>query len=347
MSSTEKITYKDEVFYRTHYNNVSVIRDCNGYYQASKICNDNGKRIIDWLRLKSTQSLLTVYSELLNMSCEIIEFTKELSRVRILTLDNSHEDVTEQPLIYQRFDYSNTLRGYYIHPKLVHHLAEWCNIRYAIKVSIIMDLINNELHLKNIALNDKINEMIKNDDELNHKYGELESSHEHLQLEHKAVKVDYGKVLTKLDVVTRERDDLVDERVQLLARISHLETLTVPEDDACRVLTIIKRPDKVDQYDTYRISGDSSPDVERAGRSVTKQFRNEGFIIAQFIYPSSMHLRKTFKDVTLDHYRFNVAHLDRVIKRIRSSPFHITIYDTLQQELDEAYKAYERSRKRE
>jgi hypothetical protein len=48
------------------------------------------------------------------------------------------------------------LRGSYIHPKLVHHVAEWANLKYAVKVGKIMDSINEN---NNENLNKEINEL--------------------------------------------------------------------------------------------------------------------------------------------------------------------------------------------
>jgi hypothetical protein len=65
------------------------------------------------------------------------------------------------------------LKGWYIHPKLVHFVAEYCSIRYAFKVAEIMDLINEKNQLLNKTLEDTISEMRKENEELKQSNSEL------------------------------------------------------------------------------------------------------------------------------------------------------------------------------
>ena len=47
---------------------------------------------------------------------------------------------------YQLLNVSNEFKGTYIHPKLVHFVAEWVDLEYAFTVSEIMDSINDKVH---------------------------------------------------------------------------------------------------------------------------------------------------------------------------------------------------------
>lgn len=47
---------------------------------------------------------------------------------------------------YQLLNVSNEFKGTYIHPKLVHFVAEWVDLEYAFTVSEIMDQINDKVH---------------------------------------------------------------------------------------------------------------------------------------------------------------------------------------------------------
>ena len=49
---------------------------------------------------------------------------------------------------YQLLNVSNEFKGTYIHPKLVHFVAEYCSIEYAFTVSEIMYQINDKVHEK-------------------------------------------------------------------------------------------------------------------------------------------------------------------------------------------------------
>ena len=42
----------------------------------------------------------------------------------------------------------NNFKGIYIHPDLIHFVAEWCSVEYAFRVKDIMDSINDKVHEK-------------------------------------------------------------------------------------------------------------------------------------------------------------------------------------------------------
>ena len=59
---------------------------------------------------------------------------------------------------YRLLNVSNEFKGTYIHPKLVHFVAEWVDLEYAFTVSEIMDSINDKVHeeLNNKQLPDNV-----------------------------------------------------------------------------------------------------------------------------------------------------------------------------------------------
>ena len=59
-------------------------------------------------------------------------------------------------LINKRLDLSNELKGFYIHRKLVNFLCFHVNLKYAIKVSEIMDIIDEKIKLNNSKLENEI-----------------------------------------------------------------------------------------------------------------------------------------------------------------------------------------------
>ena len=124
------ITYNGEVFTRTDYNGISVLVDQDGYYNGSKICKDNGVRFNNVSR-----------------SNYWIEYTEALRGMR---------DLAQTPLIKDKTTLPNEIRGTYIHPKLVNFLCIHVNYKYAIKVSELMDLINEQIHLKCTSLEEEI-----------------------------------------------------------------------------------------------------------------------------------------------------------------------------------------------
>ena len=148
-----------EKFTVSSYNGISVIRDENGYYNASKICKDNKVKFKRWKQINRNQELLQKYSKLLGKP---VEFHGD----KIVPI--------ELPLILNKNSGFNIqTRGFYIHPRLVHHVCEWCNLDYAIQVEIIMNLINEETKIQNKELKDKIKEMNENLENLKLKVAEL------------------------------------------------------------------------------------------------------------------------------------------------------------------------------
>ena len=127
------IEYRGEVFTKTTYNDISVIVDSDGYYNASKICTDNDTQYAYIAR----NQYWTSYIDKLQCLC-------------------SSAEAPEEPLFRDRTLLMNELRGVYIHKDLVNYLCIHVNLDYAIKVGEIMDLINEKTHQENTTLQDEI-----------------------------------------------------------------------------------------------------------------------------------------------------------------------------------------------
>ena len=130
-----EIISNGEKFIRTNYNGISVIIDSNGYYNASKICSDNKKRFGN-----ITQN--DYWKDYLN----------DLSRLL---------EIQHTQLVVKKSNFSNDVKGVYIHPKLVNWLCMHLDYKYAIKVSEIMDLMNKKIHINNSSLEDEIKKLKK------------------------------------------------------------------------------------------------------------------------------------------------------------------------------------------
>ena len=200
----EVIECNGEKFYKTTYNGISVIRDSNGYYQASKICKDNNKRFKNWIILERTNELLGFYE---NEFKNEPKFKGQDSAPRL-----------DLKLLFKRHEnFEISIRGWYIHPELVHHICEWCDLKYAIKVARIMNMINEELKQRNIELEDKINEMTKRLEKLE------------LEIQNKSVKTKVDtRNLRIYDITNYEVRqppfDLMDEDCLWWVSANHLRT---------------------------------------------------------------------------------------------------------------------------
>lgn len=86
-----------------------IIRNDNGYINATKLCKMVGKEFFHWKANSVSKELI-----------------KELS---------NHLNISENKLI-ESPNVDNNLRGSYVHPLLITHIACWCGPNFAIKVGI-------------------------------------------------------------------------------------------------------------------------------------------------------------------------------------------------------------------
>lgn len=137
---SNQIVSNGETFTKTDYNGISVIIDSNGYYNASKICKDNKTKFLNISRNKYWSDYLDV-------------------------LSGGLKNETTQ-LVIEKFEFSNDVKGYYIHPKLVDWLCMHLDYKYAFLVGEIMDLINERIHINNSNLEEEIEKLKKENEEL-------------------------------------------------------------------------------------------------------------------------------------------------------------------------------------
>ena len=131
--NSQEIISNGETFKLTTYNGISVMIDLNGFYNASKICKDNGTKFLNITRNKYWSDYLDEISGVLNFE-------------------------TTQ-LIVEKLEFSNDVKGIYIHPKLVNYLCMHVNYKYAILVGEIMDLYNQKILENNSTLENEIKDL--------------------------------------------------------------------------------------------------------------------------------------------------------------------------------------------
>ncbi|KAI5539316.1 hypothetical protein TVAGG3_0014110 [Trichomonas vaginalis G3] len=120
-----------ETFTKGTYNGIEVLRrDKDGYINATKMAREAGK--------------LNHLNRFLNSAKmqEILEFwLKEYGGAKSgSTSKQAFYELTKGVI--------NEFKGIYIHPDLVHFVAEWCSVKYAFYVKDIMDSIDKKVHEK-------------------------------------------------------------------------------------------------------------------------------------------------------------------------------------------------------
>lgn len=110
------------------YNGISVKFEMNtNYFNASQMCSANGKKWRDFKKSKCWRECIEIYNEFI-ASKSSVDFS-------------THAEISFEPE-----NVANEWRGEYVHPKLIHFVAEYCSKRYAFKVAELMDSINVAVH---------------------------------------------------------------------------------------------------------------------------------------------------------------------------------------------------------
>ena len=190
----EAFIFRGRRFIKTTWNGLVVIKDeLTGYYQASKACKDNGKRINNWLRNKDTQDYLNTAS--VEYGMEIFNDLLD-TRIRASSLiykikpgKDINMDVRE----------TNELQGYYIHPDLFHDVCYWANKPYAVKVSRLMNLINEHNRLLNQTLEQTIAQYEEENNKLKREKGELENQLTEKTLDYEFLSFDVSKLQAQVE----------------------------------------------------------------------------------------------------------------------------------------------------
>ncbi|KAI5521832.1 hypothetical protein TVAGG3_0569820 [Trichomonas vaginalis G3] len=120
-----------ETFTKGTYNGIEVLRrDKDGYINATKMAREAGR--------------LNHLNRFLNSTKmqEILEFwMNEYGQAKSgSTSKQAFYELTRGVI--------NEFKGIYIHPDLVHFVAEWCSVKYAFYVKDIMDSIDKKVHEK-------------------------------------------------------------------------------------------------------------------------------------------------------------------------------------------------------
>lgn len=104
------------------YNGISVIFEINsGYFNASQMCSSNGKSWRDYKRTKTYINKMKAFEKIQGAG---ITAPSMIAKIGVIP----------------------QFQGEYLHPLLIHFVAEWISDEYAFKVAELMDSINDSIH---------------------------------------------------------------------------------------------------------------------------------------------------------------------------------------------------------
>lgn len=139
----EEVNCNGNVFTIDTYNDISVIiHKIDGYYNGTKMASDNRKQ--------------THFARFMNgdKMTEIIEYWKDIYNYddTVLPFYTINEGISTE---------YNYLRGTYVHPNLIHFVAEWCSIEYAFKIQQLANQINETYHAKNTSFDEERTQILQ------------------------------------------------------------------------------------------------------------------------------------------------------------------------------------------
>lgn len=202
-----------------------VIKNSNGYMNATKLCKEAGKEFFNWKSNAVSKELIS-------------EVVSSLGIPR----DDLMQTVTGGKIL--------EIRGTYVHPDLIPHIASWASPKFAIKVSKIVNeyFIKKAVADKDILLgikDDKINKLIKEVKKRNTKLDE-----QSIKLDEQSTKLD--KMDNRIKRLLKENLVLQNQNDDILEKLDGANNAkVVPTGRSCdtHILTITRNNDDPNEYD--------------------------------------------------------------------------------------------------
>ena len=182
-----------------------IINKRTGYINATKLCKDGGKELFSWVRT--------------NVSNKLVDFISESLHI------------CRDRLLINPKNLPNHLKGTYVHPDLIPHIASWVSPEFAHKVSKIV----NEHIIKQYR-----NELRKKDDKIDNLEKIIREMREENRQALREIKEDNKQTHNKLDVanenlnVVTEKLDVANENLNVVT-----EKLDVANENIVTTIEIL------------------------------------------------------------------------------------------------------------
>jgi len=181
----------NEYEWGTYFDLKVLIMSRNGYINATKMCQDNGKRLDNWMQNSWSKDYIEDF--------------------------NSHPYIPGTPSTIVVNSGSNDTRGTYVHLELITYIASWISIKIARKVSrIVNEYLLKEEKIKHALvakgkdnkiseLEAKLDSILKNTNNLDKKVTDLTDEISKLSLDNQITHKKLDNVQNTLDVVVEDR----------------------------------------------------------------------------------------------------------------------------------------------
>jgi regulator of replication initiation timing len=181
----------NEYEWGTYFDLKVLIMSRNGYINATKMCQDNGKRLDNWMQNSWSKDYIEDF--------------------------NSHPYIPGTPSTIVVNSGSNDTRGTYVHLELITHIASWISIKIARKVSRIVNeyllkeekikhaLVTKEKDDKIGSLEATLEAILKNTSNLDTKVTDLTDEISKLSLDNQITHEKLNIAQNTLNIVVEDR----------------------------------------------------------------------------------------------------------------------------------------------
>ena len=205
------------------YLDISVLIDKEtGYYYAQKICDDNNVR---WRNLERLDDY-------------------ELMKQAVSA--SAHIPAVELEITFPGMP--NGYRSKWVHKLLVNYIAEWANKEYAVKISMLLNLIDERLKLENRTLQQEINSERRLVEQLQTDNGNLNRQVNELNLRIQTVETQNNQLLED-NRITHNKLDRIGEHMNQFSDFigDALGEFNLTTSTAKYVYLVIDRPSLVNE----------------------------------------------------------------------------------------------------
>ncbi|BCS82622.1 putative KilA-N domain-containing protein [Cotonvirus japonicus] len=270
---------------------VVIIDKLNGYINMTKLCEDGGSKFYRWTESKKHMEMLKVFEE----KC-----------------DPGISGSPKKMIIQNNNGYPYIVRGSYVHPKLVPHVASWCNPEFALKVSDIVNAyLLNEFKKESEKFEEKMNGIIeKKNDKIDKLFKKIDKQTN--KIDEQTNKID--EQTNKIDEQKKQIEELLEQGNEVLGyakdtnrKINVVVNERVPMSDKPKneeSFYIVKNNDKVKpgkSKSKKKIYGYKAIRITNKSKSSTmsRYYKDhpKGKIILKIKYtPNAKHLWNACKD---------------------------------------------------
>ena len=216
--NSEEFEVNGRILIRSTYLDISVLIDKEtGYYYAQKICDDNDKRLENLLQNNDYELMKQAVSA--TTGIPVVELA--------ITFDGM----------------PNGYRSKWVHKLLVNYIAQWANKEYAVKIAMLLDLIDERLKLENRTLQQEINSERRLVEQLQTDNGNLNRQVNELNLRIQNVEEQNNQLLED-NRVTHTKLNQIGEQITGLTDLvgDDLNELNLTTSTARYIYMVISRP---------------------------------------------------------------------------------------------------------